>query len=97
MMEKVKSIAALTACIFVGAQGPMDVGNAQRDDRKVEVIVTHLVAIQRLEASSHRAKEATATRTGAMNSTEFIWFLVGLMTTWVAVVVMGRMVFGIHG
>jgi hypothetical protein len=32
-----------------------------------------------------------------MNSTEFIWFLVGLMATWVAVVVMGRMVFGIHG
>ncbi|ANJ58461.1 hypothetical protein PMA3_26195 [Pseudomonas silesiensis] len=64
---------------------------------KVQVIVTHLVAIQRLAASSHRVSEARATRTGTMNSSEFIWFLVGLMATWVAVVVMGRTVFGIHG
>lgn len=54
-MEKVKSITALTVCNFDGAQGPMDVGVTGR--MKVVVIVTHLVAIQRLEASSHRAKE----------------------------------------
>jgi hypothetical protein len=43
-MEKVKTITTLTVCNFDGAQGLMDVGVAGR--MKVEVIVTHLVAIQ---------------------------------------------------
>ena len=40
-----KSIAAVTVGVFVGTQGPMDVGHPQHGGTKAEVIVMHLVEI----------------------------------------------------